>query len=244
MTAVLRKIKKRSVSFILWSIGLGLFIPFGLFIIVYSLFFDPRRIDPFLKAGCRFILNAMLIRTEVSGLQHVDAEKTVVFMANHVNVFDALVLFGYIPNYARGVELDKHFKWPLWGLLLKRLGQIPISRDGGKKALQSLETARQRIENGTSIIILPEGTRTLTGEPGTFKRGPFILVKAAKTDIVPVVMIDAFQIKHKGSSIITPGTIKVKFGKPVRYSDIKHLHTRDILKVVEGKIRELFESDY
>ena len=243
MKDVLREIKTRIVSFILWAIGLSILIPFGLFIIVFSLFFDLRQIDPFIKAGCRFILNAMLIRVEVSGLEHVDAHKSCIFMANHVNVFDALVLFGYIPNYARGVELDKHFKWPFWGLLIKRLGQIPISRSGGKKALQSLETARQRIEQGTSIVILPEGTRTLTGELGSFKRGSFILVKAAKTDVVPAAMIGAFRIKRKGSSIITPGKMKLKFGNPVPYSEIEHLHTREILKMVENKIRKLLESE-
>ena len=41
-------------------------------------------------------------------------------MSNHVNIFDVFVLYGYIPGFIRGVELDEHFEWPFYGLLIRR----------------------------------------------------------------------------------------------------------------------------
>ena len=228
--------REKIVSLLVWTIGFATFIPFGLFIIIYTLLFDPKHIDPFLKAGCRFVMKAMFINIKVSGLEHVDPTKTYIFMANHVNLFDGLVLYGHIPNFVRGVELETHFNWPFWGLIVKRIGNIPISRAGGRQALQSLDQAKQRIADGTSIIILPEGTRTLTGELGEFKRGPFILAKGAGADIVPMAMINAYRIKRKGSSIIHPGTMELRFGAPIPYQELKSLNTREMQRVVETRI--------
>jgi len=184
----------------------------------------------------------MFIRIEIEELEKFDHQKVFIFIANHVNILDVLILFGHIPNYARGVELDKHFSWPLYGLVLKRMGHIPISHQNPRRAMQSIVAAQNAIEKGTSIIILPVGGRTLDGHFKPFKRGPFLLAKQAKVDIIPIVMINAFQVMRKGSLKIRPGKIILRFGKIIPYQSIQDLEIDEIKTLVHREMTRMFDQ--
>ena len=237
-----RKIREILISVLVWISGLSAFIPLGLMIIVSSIFFNPKHIDRIIKAGCRTILRLLCIRMQVEGLRHFQTHQTYLFMSNHVNIFDVFVLYGCIPNFVRGVELDRHFNWPFYGLIICRLGMIPISHTNARSALKSLKRAKRAIADGTSIVILPEGGRTLDGKLKPFKRGPFLLAKEAGVDIVPMVMAGAYQIKRKGSLLIRPGKITLRFGEPISYQDIKDLEIDEITSRVHDKMSELFDQ--
>ncbi len=233
-------IREKRISTVVWILGLSAFIPLGSIILLLSLFINPQHFDPFIKLSCRVILRFLCIRIRVEGLEHVRPPQTYIFMANHVNIFDVFVLYGYIPGFVRGVELDEHFGWPFYGLLIRRLSMIPISHTNARSALRSLRHAQTALAGGTSIVILPEGGRTLTGNLSPFKRGSFLLAQQSEIDIVPVVMVDAYRIKHKGSSLIRPGKMTLRFGEPIAYQDIKHLNTRNLTAHVQHIMSALF----
>lgn len=242
MRKKLKRLKDIVVTVLVWIPGLCFFIPFGLTLLFLSIFINPKHFDPVIKAGCRLVMRLLFIRIRVEGLENFSRDKTYLFMANHVNIFDGIILYGYIPNFVRGVELDKHFDWFFWGALLRRLDMIPISRTNARSAMKSLDKAKQSIAEGTSILILPEGTRTLTGELNPFKRGPFLLAKGAEADIVPIAMVGAYRIKQKGNFIIRPGKMVLRFGQPVLYQDFKEWETNDFKEHVRQKISDLFHG--
>ena len=230
------------ISVIIYFFGGIAFFLIGFTVIVLTYLFKPRQYDPFVKWLCRLLLRVMLVRVETIGKEKIDSQKTYIFMANHVNIFDAFLLNGYIPNFARGVELEKHFKWPVWGPVITKFGNIPISHTRFLSAAKSLQHAEQAIKNGTSIIILPEGHRTRDGELRPFMRGPFILALRTKTDIVPVAMIDLFKIKKVTHWLIRPGKVKLVFGDPIRYEEISHLDSKQLKELVQKKMQDLIDS--
>ena len=242
MTKKLIKFKDVFISVLLWISGLVFFIPFGTSILFLSIFVNPRYFDKYIKGGCRLLIRFLCIRVTIEGLDHFQEDQTYLFMSNHVNLFDVFVLYGYIPNFVRGVELDDHFQWPFYGILIRRLGMIPISHTNPRKALKSLQAARHAIDEETSIIILPEGGRTLDGKFKPFKRGTFLLAKDANVDIVPMVMIDAYQINRKGSLLIRPGKMKVRFGEPIAWDKIKEMEVNEIKSFVRQKMKNLFNQ--
>jgi 1-acyl-sn-glycerol-3-phosphate acyltransferase len=188
------------------------------------------------------ILRFLFIRVEIEGLNHFRMDQTYLFMSNHVNLFDPFVLYGYIPNFIRGVELDKHFEWIFYGRIIRRLGMISISHTNMPAALKSLNEAKRRINDGTSILILPEGGRTLDGKFKSFKRGAFHLAKAAGVDIVPLAMAGAYGINRKGSLLIRPGTIILRFGTPIPYQTIKTMESNELTAYVRLKMQDLFNQ--
>lgn len=237
----IKKLPAGFVSTIIWIIGLGLFIPFGIIILIGTIRSLTPAFDKFIKAGARFLVRCMFVRVKVEGLENFNRNETYLFMANHVNLLDILILYGYVPNAFRGVELEKHFSWLLYGIILRQIGAIPISHSNPRQALQSLIQAKEVLKSGISIVILPEGGRTLDGNFKPFKNGPFLLAKKAQADIVPVVMIDAYQIMRKGSKQIHPGKMKLRFGKVIPYNAIKNLEVSEVNATVHQTMVELMK---
>ncbi len=162
-------------------------------------------------------------------------------MSNHVNIFDVFLLYGYIPNFARGVELDEHFHWPIWGKVITRFGNIPISQRQVTSAVKSLEKARSALSEGTSIIILPEGHRTKDGRLLPFMRGPFLLAQKAKAPIVPTAMIGAFQIKRVHHWLIQPGTVKFVIGEVIHPETFQAMTSQQLRDLVRDRIQQLMD---
>jgi 1-acyl-sn-glycerol-3-phosphate acyltransferase len=238
----IRHLRTILISSIAWMCGLAAFIFFGSLLLGIGIFIDPKRFNPAIKAACRLILRCALIRVRVRGRGHIRSERPYLFIANHVNIFDVLVLYGYIPNYFRGIELDEHFRWFFYGPIIRRLGMIPISQTSGRSALKSLKHAQAALADGSSILILPEGGRTLDGRLQPFKRGSFVLAKNARVDIVPLAMVGAFEIYRKGGRLIRPGKMTLRFGEPIAYSAIRNLELAQLQAHVRARMLELIDQ--
>ena len=100
--------------------------------------------------------------------------------------------------------------------------------DNNKSAIQSILNAENYMKNsGYSVVILPEGTRTLDGELQKFKKGGFHMAKNTNMSIVPIVSYGAYNYKPKNRFILKPGVIKVSVGKPIITNDLSVEELRD-----------------
>ncbi|MDA3958742.1 1-acyl-sn-glycerol-3-phosphate acyltransferase [Oceanispirochaeta sp.] len=218
-------------SIVLLSFGLTL-------IILQNLIGKQRLFESQIKGLCRLIPRSFGIRVEVKGWPDLDPRKGYVFVSNHVNLLDPVLLFGHIPQFVRGVELESHFSWPLWGSIIKGMGNIPISQKDTKSALESLDKAGQIIREGTSIIIFPEGHRTRDGELQNFQRGPFRLARNAGTDMIPVALKGLYERKKVESFFIKPGKIKIIFSQAISAEKVQESSSKDL----RNQARDLIQS--
>ncbi len=160
------------------------------------------------------------LRLKVVGLENFENGRTYLMLGNHESLFDAFAVPASIPHHAVGIEAAGHFKWPLWGYLTRKWGNIPVIRTNLPKAIESLQKAAGVIASGTPVIVLPEGHRTLTGHFSEFKKGPFHLAKAAKADILPFILSGLYEFNNKNSWHLNPGTARVVFGAPIPYKSV------------------------
>lgn len=186
-------------------------------IIIQNTFNNQKLFNPVIRFMCRMIPAFFGISVKVKGLEKLDPVKSYIFIANHVNIFDGFILYGYIPHFVRGVELEDHFSWPLWGTVTRKIGNIPISHKNYRSAVISLKKASEALKSGISLIMLPEGHRTRDGKLLPFMRGPFRLAIETKTDIVPVAMRNAYSRKSVNSKLVRPGKMELQFGKKLPY---------------------------
>lgn len=200
---------------------------------------NQRLFDPLIKLICRTMLLGFGVRIHVTGRGQIDPGKPCIFMSNHVNIFDPLILYGYIPNFVRAVELEGHFSWPVWGTITRRLGNIPISHRNTTRALESLQKAAELMQRGTSIAILPEGHRTRDGRMGPFMRGPFRLALNVKADIVPIAMNGAFDRKSVHSPRVRPGRMQLAFGPPIPFGSVATQTEQELRDSVRVAIERL-----
>jgi len=233
--------RDKIISILIWILGSVYFVLLIPFAILLMILFKPKVYDKTVKCICRFFIRGLFIRVRLEGLENVEPNKTYIFMSNHVNIFDAFILNGHIPNFVRAVELDTHFTWPIYGAAIRRFGNIPISRENPRQAFASLKKAEQALNQGTSIVILPKGSRTLDGKLKPFKRGPFLLAKDVCFDIVPIVLLGAYKVKRKGDPLIKPGTITCRFGKPICAAKIHPMKTDELRQYVRDIMQRMTE---
>ena len=179
----------------------------------------------------------------MDGLEHLEEGKSYLFLPNHVSFLDIPLFGGYVPRYLRGVEDSRQHQWPVYGWAMKRLGNITIDRSSPRASMSSLTKAGDYIHAGCSIILFPEGGRTSDGKLRVFKKLPFHMAKQAKVEIVPIAMNGMFEINKKKSLFVNPGTIKIKFGKPVGLDIIESLDTNTLKDKVRQELVDLLAEN-
>ncbi|MBI5605053.1 MAG: 1-acyl-sn-glycerol-3-phosphate acyltransferase [Deltaproteobacteria bacterium] len=161
-----------------------------------------------------------------------------IFAANHQSAFDILALLSKLKVQFRWLAKDSLFTIPIFGWAMKRTGYIPINRSNPKQAYQSLLQAAQKVKQGTSILIFPEGTRQAENHLGAFKKGGFILALKSQKPIVPIGILGSARVLPKKGFRITPGTIQIVLGRPI---STEGYHTKDaevLMEKVRGAIVE------
>ena len=230
-------------SLFLWTIGLIHFLM--VFIIVWvSLLVLPKE-KTYRLAGVLFgiQLRIMGAKLTVKGIEHIDPSRAYLVMGNHQSLFDLFAIPASIPICMVGVEAAYHFSLPLWGPLITRWGCIPIVRKDLAEAVKSLDKARATLARGESIIVLPEGHRTLTGTVQPFKKGPFHLALQARADILPFAFSGFYRFNNKHSWHLNPGKMVARIGKPIPYVLYKDLSVEAIRDLVRNTIVELRNAD-
>ena len=222
---------------------LGLFVWTFLLMLIAPFFipFTLNRQFPLVLA--RTIFSPVLLRIAgakltVKGQGLVPLDKPVIFIANHCSHLDIGTLCRSLPVNLHFIG-KKELAWvPIVGWYMFISGHIFIDRSNQKKARKSLEKAAQKIKDGKSVIMFPEGTRSKTGELGDLKKGAFHLASQSGAAIVPVSIKGTHNLWPSGSSTITPGNIVVHIGKPIETSNysketIKELVVRSRQKILE-----------
>ena len=228
-------------SVVMWTFGLAISVPALLIIILMAITLPVRIYNRPGRALLRLIIRVFGGRATVEGVEKLDLQKTYLFMPNHVSLFDIPLVGGYIPHYARGVEAAEHFHWPLIGWFVRSIGNIPIERSSIHASWSSLEKAAVQIRGGKSIIIMPEGTRTITGKISELKKLPFRLALIAGVDIVPIGLSGLYRFKPRQGWIITPGPLKMKVGDPIPFEEFKSLPLPELSALVKKRIESLIE---
>jgi len=207
----MRTLIDRLRSLLIWIVALPVFLVVCVLVWLGSFVLRGRALEALLKTGCRALLFVCGIRLRVSGLENLVPGRQYLAMMNHVNFFDPFVFQVAFPAALRGVEEESHFRWPVYGGTIRRLGMFPISRKDTASAVETLRRAAAwvRAQGAFSFGVMPEGTRTPDGRLGPFKRGGFFMAIETGFDILPVVQKGAFEINHKGTRLIRPGRVDV-----------------------------------
>ena len=230
---------KSIVSAILWVVGTLYMILFLLLLILLTYLFKRKTYDPIIKSVAKFFFKVLFIRVKIEGLENVDKNQTYTIMGNHVSMFDIPLLFAFIPVTFNGIEAAEHFNAPIYGLALRRYGNIPINRKNARESLKSILEGANLVKNGTSVVILPEGTRSLKPAMSDFKKFPFLLAQKAKAPILPFGFSGLWKINNKTSWHIKPGKVIMKFGEPIPSDDVIKYEIPELMKHTRNKIENL-----
>jgi 1-acyl-sn-glycerol-3-phosphate acyltransferase len=189
------------------------------------------------------VLWAAGVKVRVHGLNSTDDGEPRIFASNHVSWFDVPALAKVLPRY-KFVAKAELFKVPIFGRAMRAAGMVEIQRENRKAAFGAYEVAAERIRQGNSVVVFPEGTRGHAYPLRPFKKGPFVLAIAAGVPIVPIIVHGTIEIMRKGSFRVHPGTIDIHLLEPVSTTTVDYDHREALMQTVRTKMSEAMRDLY
>lgn len=221
------------------------FVPWTLFVIFTGVplsFINGDLLHSYAAFWARISLWLAGVRLEVKGRENLPDAGAVVYMPNHQSNFDILALFAGLPGQFRWLAKEELFHIPLFGLAMRRAGYISVDRSNRKKSVESMRRAIERISEGNSVVIFPEGTRSPNGHLKDFKVGSFTLAIQAQAPIVPIAITGSRDVMPKHSRWIRGGRVTVTILPPVPTADRAVQERNALMEEVRAPIEALVEE--
>lgn len=170
-----------------------------------------------------------------TGLDVFDRNEPFVVMSNHCSLLDIPALIAAVPSSLRMVAKQELMRVPVWGRAMQASGFIPITRGDRERAIDQLELAKQRLRQGVSVWISPEGTRSRDGTLGEFKKGGFHVALDLGIPILPAWIEGSRAAMPPDSFVVHVGkAVTVHFGQPIPTAGV----ARGELDVLMTRVRE------
>lgn len=206
---------------------------------VLSLMVSPRTASRLSAVPwARILAGSAPMMVRVEGRENIDPQQSYVVVSNHQSQFDIFLLYGWL-----GVD----FKWvmkqelrtvPGIGMACDRLGHIFIDRSNHEAAMATLEAAKKKIVNGTSVMFFPEGTRSRDGKLMRFKKGAFRMAVDLGLPLLPLTVTGTRDVLPAGTSDLMPGSARLIIHPPV---SVEGLTAGDCTRL-SNQVREIIAS--
>jgi 1-acyl-sn-glycerol-3-phosphate acyltransferase len=204
------------------------------------LFRDNSVFFFYTKSWGRILLRLSGIRLQVEGVHNIVPGKRYVYVANHSSLFDIPIVFAGIPDNVRIMYKRELERIPVFGWCLNLSPLISVNRSRHRDAADVLANIIASMSAGASVLLFPEGTRSLDGTVGTFRRGAVTIASDSQTPLIPVSIIGAWRVLPARSKRIRGGIVKVIIDAPIQIdTEISRTEERE----VSNKLRDIIAAN-
>ena len=186
--------------------------------------FDPRRRAVHAFScwwGFHYFQINPFWKLSYEGVENIKPDKTYVLIANHQSLADILVVYGLHKRF-KWISKESIYKVPFIGWNMALNQDVLLRRGDIKSIREMMDTCRDWLKKDCSIMLFPEGTRSVDGEIQPFRDGAFRLAMDCGVDVVPIVIDGTFDLLPKGSSqLIFKKQIRIKVLPPVDCAPFK-----------------------
>jgi 1-acyl-sn-glycerol-3-phosphate acyltransferase len=169
---------------------------------------------------------------------NVPVDGPVLFVCNHQSFFDPMIVGCPLDREVDYMARDTLFKHPLFGKLIRSVNAFPVKR--GEADLGAIKETLRRLKDQRSVLLFPEGTRTVDGHISEFKTGLALLARKARCPVVPVVIDGAFEAWPRNCPISKPLIpIRVTYGKPFDSEEVKNYSPEELVKKIHQRMVEM-----
>jgi putative phosphoserine phosphatase/1-acylglycerol-3-phosphate O-acyltransferase len=175
---------------------------------------------------------------KVQGEKYLWSHRPAVFVFNHQSKADVIVVAKLVRRDIAGIG-KKEIKTenPLIGRVMEMGGVVLIDRANAASAIESMQPLVDAMKKeGRSVVLAPEGTRTVSPKLAPFKKGAFHLAMQAGVPMIPVVIHNAGDVAPKGDFVFRSATVEVDVLPPVDTSEWR----RETLDEHVREVRNMF----
>jgi 1-acyl-sn-glycerol-3-phosphate acyltransferase len=172
------------------------------------------------RAWSKSIFRFSGLRIEIEAHPEARSVPQAIFMANHTSAVDIIAIFMAVPQRLCFIAKDILFKVPLLGWSMSLAGFVSVERDNPHSGRHAVGKLEQRLREGWSVSIFPEGTRSRDGSLLPFKKAGFLVGLRTGIPIVPIGISGAREIMGKDGIRVRYGKVTVRVGAPIQTSTI------------------------
>jgi 1-acyl-sn-glycerol-3-phosphate acyltransferase len=191
----------------------------------------------------RWILWASGCPVRIEGLEHIDPDTPQVLAGNHQSWLDVPAVAHRLPKTFHFVAKKELENVVVFGRAWKAAGHISIDRRDRESAVRSLDQAGQQLrDEGSAVVIFPEGTRSGTDALLPFKKGAVMLAIHTGVPVVPFGVAGSRRAMPKGRWRVRRSPIIVRFGPPIPTDGLDHTQRDALLEEVRSEVRRLRDT--
>ena len=213
---------------------------------------DPHQRDleslKIIQTMFLFILRVSGVKVTVRGLENIPKDSAVLYVGNHRSYFDILVGYTTVPGLMGFVAKKEMLRYPLLSDWMVNVNCLFLDRDDIKAGLKMILDGIEKVKNGVSVWIFPEGTRNRHDdilELLPFKEGSLKIAEKSGCPVVPVAMFGTADVFEKHIPFIRPAHVIVEYGKPFYIKELEPenrkkagTYTRDVIIGMLEKLQE------
>jgi 1-acyl-sn-glycerol-3-phosphate acyltransferase len=205
---------------------------------------DGRIQHNFARLWSRLIMKTILSPVKVIGLAQdtFDNSQPKVYAVTHASALDIPILYVHLPFQFRIVFKSELLAYPFIGWHLKRSGQVCINQQNPAASIGAVKSALRSLRRGMPLVIFPEGGRTPDGQIQPFLPGAFFLAIKAQADIVPIALVDTFDLLPMNTYHIKCQPLEMRVGKPIPTAGLTAQDTDQVSAQVKSAIEALHSA--
>lgn len=184
---------------------------------------------------CRHFMKISDTKATVKGLENIP-EGPCVFVSNHQAIFDVFLMYSYINKRFGFIAKKEIAGYPFIGFWIKAVHSVFMDRSSIKEGMKSINEGVERIRQGYSLVIFPEGTRSLSSEMAPFHRGSMKLAVKAGAPIVPLTLDGTYRVLETGNQV-RGHELMLTVHKPIIVSELPDQERKNLSDTVYSIIK-------
>ena len=199
-----------------------------------------RMLEVYLGFFGKSVIRIVGAKVEVKGAENLP-RGTVLYVGNHQSYGDIPIILGSIPGAKSFIAKKQTRKIPIVNWWLKEIKGVFLDRENLRQGMKDMAKARDFLQNGRSMVIFPEGTRSRSDNMGEFKKGSLKIAMQAGVPIVPVAISGSYKL-YEQEKRIKGAKVNLIIGKPIIINELSKEEQKDIAKIAENEVRVMLES--
>jgi len=185
------------------------------------------------------VLRTIGVQLRVEGLSPTIADTPCFFVGNHQSALDIPLLIVALGGNVRFLAKDTLFRIPIFGWVLSRYGYVPITRRSPRSTAAILEEMIVRLRRRPiSMVVFPEGTRSVDGELLPFHRGTMKICARTELPVVPFSIDGSRALHRQGTLRSCPGEVRLRFAKSISAKEVAAMSSEELMH----RVREAIEA--
>jgi 1-acyl-sn-glycerol-3-phosphate acyltransferase len=156
---------------------------------------------------------AIYNRISIKWLEPLPGDKNVIVACNHCSNLDPIIVGIAFPRRLRYFAKEELFHPLIFGSIIRVLGAVPVSRVDNASAASALRGFFKLLEEGSDVLIFPEGSRSPDGTLQPLEGGVGLIAAHSGVPVLPVFVKGTYTAMKPGAVLVRPAKISITFGK-------------------------------